>query len=102
MNSNGYVIKTGSGSRFLLMRTQDWSTSTWYDAVSASETIGSTTFSLPGLDNLQKFYGHGLSGYYWSSTEFSSFGAYGVGMDHGNTFNYNKEGYNKVRLCATF
>ena len=103
LNSNGYVIKTGSGSRFLLMRTQDWSTSsTWYDAVRASETIGSTTFSLPSLDNLQKFYGHGLSGGYWSSTEDNSDTAYDVDMDYGGANNGDKNGDFKVRLCATF
>ena len=103
LNSNGYVIKTGSGSRFLLMRTQDWSTSsTWYDAVRASETIGSTTFSLPSLDNLQKFYGHGLSGNYWSSTESDRYSAYYVIMGNGHTNNDSKYYYYKVRLCATF
>ena len=103
LNSNGYVIKTGSGSRFLLMRTQDWSTSsTWDNAVGASETIGSTRFSLPSLDNLQKFYGHGLWGYYWSSTERNSYDAYRVNMDIGSMGYDTKNYYYKVRLCATF
>ena len=103
LNSNGYVIKTGSGSRFLLMRTQDWSTSsTWNNAVRASETIGSTTFSLPSLDNLQKFYGHGLSGNYWSSTERGAYFYYYVNMDNGGTGSGNDKYSCKVRLCATF
>ena len=103
LNSNGYVIKTGSGSRFLLMRTQDWSTSSsWYDAVRASETIGSTTFSTPSFWDLQEFYGHRLSGYYWSSTEDDSNRAYRVGMDSGSTGNDTKANFYKVRLCATF
>lgn len=85
----------------------------WPDAMKRLKEVGKETFShKQGLlmaayrdeinAALREIGGDELKGYYWSSTEYSTYGAWTVNFTNGNVSSTNKCNSLAVRACAAF
>lgn len=85
----------------------------WPDAMKRLKEVGKETFShKQGLlmaayrdeinAALREIGGDELKGYYWTSTECSTNGAWYVGFTYGGVYGYGKYSSSPVRACAAF